>query len=29
MEEIMQYKKGSSQFVSESLKTGDNIKLYS
>jgi hypothetical protein len=29
MEEIMAYKKGSSQFVSESLKTGDNIKLYS
>ena len=29
MEEIMQYKKGSSQFVSESLKNGDNIKLYS
>ena len=29
MEEIMQYKKGSTQFVSESLKTGDNIKLYS
>jgi hypothetical protein len=29
MEEIMEYKKGSSQFVSESLKTGDNIRLYS
>jgi hypothetical protein len=29
MEEIMQYKKGSTQFVNESLKTGDNIKLYS
>ena len=29
MEEIMQYKKGSSQFVSESLKNGDNIKLSS
>jgi hypothetical protein len=29
MEEIMQYKKGSSQFVSENLKTGDNIRLYS
>ena len=29
MEEIMEYKKGSSQYVSESLKTGDNIKLYS
>ena len=29
MEELMQYKKGSSQIVSESLKNGDNIKLYS
>jgi hypothetical protein len=29
IEEIMQYKKGSTQYVSESLKTGDNIKLYS
>ena len=29
MEEIMQYKKGSTQFVNESLKTGDNIRLYS
>ena len=29
MEEIMQYKKGSSQFVSENLKTRDNIRLYS
>ena len=29
MEEIMEYKKGSTQYVSESLKTGDNIKLYS
>jgi hypothetical protein len=29
MEEIMQYKKGSTQYVSESLKNGDNIKLYS
>ena len=29
MEEIMQYKKGSTQFVSENLKTGDNIRLYS
>ena len=29
MEELMQYKKGSTQYVSESLKTGDNIKLYS
>ena len=29
MEELMQYKKGSSQFVSENLKTGDNIRLYS
>jgi hypothetical protein len=29
MEELMQYKKGSTQFVNESLKTGDNIRLYS
>ena len=29
MEEIMAYKKGSSQYVSEDLKKGDNIKLYS
>lgn len=29
MDDIMKYKKGSSQFVSESLKTGDNIRLYS
>ena len=29
MDDIMKYKKGSSQFVSESLKTGDNILLYS
>jgi hypothetical protein len=29
MEELMQYKKGSTQYVSESLKNGDNIKLYS
>ena len=29
MEELMQYKKGSTQFVSENLKTGDNIRLYS
>jgi hypothetical protein len=29
MDDIMQYKKGSTQFVNESLKTGDNIKLYS
>lgn len=29
MEEIMQYKKGSTQYASESLKNGDNIKLYS
>ena len=28
MEELMQYKKGSTQFVNESLKTGDNIRLY-
>ena len=29
MDDIMKYKKGSSQFVSENLKTGDNIRLYS
>ena len=29
MEEIMQYKKGSTQFVSETLKRADNIRLYS
>ena len=26
---IMQYKKGSTQYVSETLKRGDNAKLYS
>ena len=29
MGDIMPYKKGSSQYVSEDLKRGDNIKLYS
>jgi hypothetical protein len=29
MNEIMPYKKGSSQYVSEDLKRADNIKLYS
>ena len=29
MNEIMPYKKGSSQYVSEDLKRSDNIKLYS
>jgi hypothetical protein len=29
MDDIMQYKKGSTQFVNESLKTGDNIRLFS
>ena len=29
MEEIMQYKKGSTQYVSRTLKRGDNIRLYS
>ena len=29
MDDIMKYKKGSTQFVNESLKTGDNIRLYS
>ena len=28
MEEIMTYKKGSSQYVSRTLKRGDNIRLY-
>jgi hypothetical protein len=28
MEEIMPYKKGSQQYVSENLKKGDNIRLY-
>ena len=28
MREIMEYKKGSSQYVSETLKKGDNIRLY-
>ncbi len=28
MEEIMPYKKGSQQYVSENLKRGDNIRLY-
>ena len=29
MEELMTYKKGSSQFKTETLKTADNIRLYS
>jgi hypothetical protein len=29
MEDIMTYRKGSSQYVSEDLKRADNIKLYS
>lgn len=29
MDDIMQYKKGSTQFLNKSLKTGDNIRLYS
>jgi len=29
MSDIMPYKKGSSQYVSEDLKKGDNIRLYS
>ena len=29
MSEIMEYKEGSSQYVSETLKRGDNIRLYS
>jgi hypothetical protein len=28
MEDIMQYKKGSQQYISETLKRGDNIRLY-
>jgi len=29
MDNIMPYKKGSSQYISEDLKRGDNIRLYS
>ena len=29
MEEIMEYKEGSTQYVNETLKRGDNIRLYS
>jgi len=29
LEEIMKYKKGSTQYVSRTLKRGDNIRLYS
>lgn len=29
LEEIMKYKKGSTQYVSRTLKIGDNIRLYS
>ena len=29
MSEIMEYKEGSSQYVSETLKRGDNIRLFS
>lgn len=29
MNEIMPYKEGSSQYISEDLKRGDNIKIYS
>jgi hypothetical protein len=28
MEEIMAYKEGSTQYVSETLKRADNIRLY-
>ena len=28
LENIMTYKKGSSQYVTESLKRGDNIRLF-
>ena len=29
LKSIMQYKKGSTQYVSETLKRADNIRLYS
>jgi hypothetical protein len=29
MDNIMPYQKGSSQYISEDLKRGDNIRLYS
>ena len=29
MDDIMKYKKGSGQFKTETLKTADNIRLYS
>ena len=29
MQDIMTYKKGSSQYKTETLKTADNIRLYS
>ena len=29
LDEIMKYKKGSTQFISETLKEGENIKIYS
>jgi hypothetical protein len=28
LEEIMAYEKGSTQYVSETLKRGDNIRIY-
>ena len=28
LEEMMQYKEGSTQYVSESLKRADNIRLF-
>jgi len=28
MDEIMEYKKGSTQYVSETLVRGDNIRLF-
>ena len=28
MDEIMPYKKGASQYVSDTLKKGENIRLY-
>jgi len=28
LEEIMTYRKGSTQYISETLKSADNIRLY-
>ena len=29
MDEIMPYKKGAAQYISDTLKKGENIRLYS